>query len=1074
MSEKFNSNRDWKKYLFASSLTLMMAVGVSNTVNAQEVTTDATQSVDTTESTPVVETTTVAASAVETTETPAVETTETPAVDTTVAPTTVAPETTMTKVETTAQTLDVNKAATTVQTVNPGENYTAEQKTVYMSEDQKIVIPTTLTPEQFSQYTWTIDGKPIADAMQWNMETGAWDSNDPLINVSQENNQINIDVNKMFGLDDLSLRWPNNVRRTYQHHIGEHFLKGTDASGKEIIIPLNYRPYENYMSYEEMMKAVDQTVAEAATDRYVAVETIGTSTQGRDIRQGIVAQSKSVVDQYLNNTVPMMLYKPEEFINKIKSGEITDYKVPIYFNNTHADEQPGIDIVRKSFDIYAKQDKITFDTVDDQGNIIQREISMKEILDNAILIFSFAENPDGYANNTRSNSEGFDVNRDTGYQTLPETRAIVEQINKYNPISFMDFHGFVEEFLIEPCTEPHDPNFEYDLLIDNMVNHAKAMGSAGISNSAVDSYLIPYLEWESGWDDSFSGYTGVYAIYQGILGHTIEVPGMNEESFKAGIHAAMGGIDYVINNKEKLMLNKLEIFKRGINKEENPATEKYYENSFGRPKGENGQFFPDYYVIPMTIDRQKNPQAAFEMIEYFKRNGIIVKELTEDKDGYKKGDLIIDMAQAKRGFANHVMYDGANESTYEGMYAELVTNFPEMRGFNAESVFVDNLFKGLLGEVTHTAAPRSTVDKSTYYIVQGNSVTATKAINEAIKNGAKVYKSKDGYYVERDVYEQLLTKYALIAKGVCGEPKGDIIKPMKVYAPGNPNISLGFPSKADSHWALIDMGFDVVDSLEEADILVLDNGDFVPEEVLGKLPTIILGGEALTVIEESGMLRGLQVGRTGGSYEGLMKAIVNKDSLLASGFAANDIFYSNSGAWLNGLPEGFNTVVSINDAEDFYISGWWPGNEEIKGKVVAADGLYNDMPLFIYAGNPTNKNHPEYLYQWVSNALFRTETSEFIEKECPECIVTPGEEKPEEEKPGEDKPGEEKPGEDKPGEDKPGLVEVVDAEETENKASDKEELPETGEADMTMIFSAGVLSILSGLGLIHSARKENE
>ncbi len=42
---------------------------------------------------------------------------------------------------------------------------------------------------------------------------------------------------------------------------------------------------------------------------------------------------------------------------------------------------------------------------------------------------------------------------------------------------------------------------------------------AGVANSKYDS-LYPKLDWGDGWDDSFSR-PGVYAMYHGILGHTI-------------------------------------------------------------------------------------------------------------------------------------------------------------------------------------------------------------------------------------------------------------------------------------------------------------------------------------------------------------------------------------------------------------------------------------------------------------------------------------------------------------------------------------------------------------------------
>lgn len=51
-------------------------------------------------------------------------------------------------------------------------------------------------------------------------------------------------------------------------------------------------------------------------------------------------------------------------------------------------------------------------------------------------------------------------------------------------------------------------------------------------------------------------------------------------------------------------------------------------------------------------------EEAFKMIDYFKRNGVLVTELTENASPFNKGDLVVDMAQAKRGFANHVLYTG--------------------------------------------------------------------------------------------------------------------------------------------------------------------------------------------------------------------------------------------------------------------------------------------------------------------------------------------------------------------------------------------------------------------------------
>lgn len=86
---------------------------------------------------------------------------------------------------------------------------------------------------------------------------------------------------------------------------------------------------------------------------------------------------------------------------------------------------------------------------------------------------------------------------------------------------------------------------------------------------------------------------------------------MNEDSLDAFYYAALGATDYVINNKQELFLNQLEIFKRGIQNENTNAAVKDYlinaqNESIGRPGvDENTNFFPEYYILPVAKDLQK-------------------------------------------------------------------------------------------------------------------------------------------------------------------------------------------------------------------------------------------------------------------------------------------------------------------------------------------------------------------------------------------------------------------------------------------------------------------------------------
>lgn len=90
---------------------------------------------------------------------------------------------------------------------------------------------------------------------------------------------------------------------------------------------------------------------------------------------------------------------------------------------------------------------------------------------------------------------------------------------------------------------------------------------------------------------------------------------------------------------------------------------------------------------------------------------------------------------------------------------------------------------------------------------------------------------------------------------------------------------------------------------------------------------------------------------------------------------------TQSGSWIEGVPTGFMTLANIS-ASDFYVSGWWPNHEGLANKTVAISGLYQGQPMFIFAGNPVNKTHTINFYRWVSNAIFGTNLTSFIEGQC--------------------------------------------------------------------------------------------
>jgi len=863
--------------------------------------------------------------------------------------------------------------------------------TVYMSESAELKDTVQGQGSQAGKLTWTLDNKPIADWKTWNMDSGTF-TGQPFVTIEEKADgndlHLNLQFQKLF-VDDLSLRSPHNIRRTYRNFIGSHELVGTSQDlsltiRKNIIL----RPYEDFHSHEEMLASIEKSRQDAKTDRLVQIENIGKSAQGRDIKLGIISSDQKSIDDYLSITNPQALTKPAEMLVALKNGNL-DYKLPVLINNTHADEQPGIDIITGLFKTFATKDQVSFKTSAADGSEKLVTLNIQDLLKKFIFLFDFTENPDGDVLNTRALANGLDPNRDTGYQANPETRTVAGLINKWNPIALYDIHGFVKEFLIEPATPPHDPNFEYDLLADLMLDNAHNMGRAGVANSGYDKYIIPKLDWGDGWDDSFSGYTAVYAMYHGILGHTIEIPEGNQESYKAGYYAVLGGLDYLAKNPDKLMEMRLNFYLRGINKVEDPKAENELVGPDGQVVGriKKGQekFFPDYYVIPMGLDKDNDSQEAFNMIDYFKRNGVLVKELKEDSGNYKKGDLVVDMAQAKRGYANHVLYKGSDESKWAAMYAELVVNFPDMKGFKAQPVFGDKLFEGKLGEVTALRATRtSQVDnKAPYYVIANTSESAVKAVNQTLAEGKKVYLTDDGYIVDTPTFTSLLDRYAIYGDALYKIPQGPTLKPLKIYAPPHQFSWAGVDAPAHTALALKNMGFEIVDRPEEADVIVLESNNY-DKSLVGLKPSIVVGGSAMQRLEKLGILDGFDAERfkNGSDYEGLMKAVIQDQDPLTSGYKKDGLFYSNSGNWIAKIPANFRTLASIAGS-DFYIAGWWPGNEQLANKVVAIAGTYNEQPLFVYAGNPTNRLHPVHFYRWISNAIFGSQLAELTDLPSP-------------------------------------------------------------------------------------------
>ena len=750
--------------------------------------------------------------------------------------------------------------------------------------------------------------------------------------------------------------------------------------------PENPSPYYDSILYSEIAPRLREI--EVNSNR-VKVDVIGQSAGGRNLFLVTVSAPEAMgrLGQYqaIRNT---MLKDPEKAQSMI--DKFGDFKIPVFINGSiHGGEYTGVDAAIRLIETLA------YDEDSEE---------VRAILENVILLVNVVQNPDGRVMGTRSNANGFDINRDFIAQTQPETTATVRILTEWNPMVVLDLHGTVNPMLIEPCTPPHNPNYEYDLYIKWAYDQALAMEAELIAQTDETEAIIPYRDWDLGWDDWPPSYTPMYAMYHGAYGHTLETPHRDDLGVDAHYAAVWGALKFVVENREAMIRDQIEIFRRGfldllqqpIPPELLPDYPQYQDLMI--------QDFPAAYVIPKDAPFQISSHQPARLVDFLLFNGVQVeqasKAFTLDGTEYPKGTYIVWMDQPKRGLANVILEDGLDLSDIPGLYfysPPSVWSHPRLWG--TERAVMEEKMDIKTHSVNKADAPQGSKEGSIAgaYAYLPTSIAAFKATNDLLKRGVALYRMSQAFadsgrdfgagavIIPNDpaLANELANQYSLDVFALGSLPENAVLmKEQKIAI---------YDDEGVRH-CLETLGFDY-DSVGTGD---LNAG------VISEYDVFLNQGLRWSSLNASGQASFTAWFAAGGDYVGLAdrgraaqfaieagiadvdyeyvtaNAIVrveyDPEDSVAAGFRENGYAFVYYPVWFTRLGDGVKTSASFIDG-DFLLSGFWEnwdagGAAGMPVIVHGESGEEGVQDTVLIGIDPTFRGHPEDTFRIVGNAIF--------------------------------------------------------------------------------------------------------
>ena len=888
---------------------------------------------------------------------------------------------------------------------------------------------------------------------------------------------------------------PHSNGGAYLDLCGYYTLRVT-ADGKDIAsCHAKVVPYDSFRTVYELYDDLE-ALAAMDTELYVAKESMGqTTVDGYDMPYLIVADSKESVDKWLAYT-DLVESDPDLALTKLANGDFDDLRVPMFASNVHSNENAAVNGILEFAHLLLENETISVNTLEgftDAGkellaqemakqnvavpeqiknfasyigfirgengykangslysgqldleeyyNVKNNEVNVKELLGDVFMVIVPEQNIEGYEHMTRTTGQGYDPNRDEANQTLFEDANAMALVNKFNPMVFTEIHGRVEAMLIEPCTPPHEPNYEYDLIAKQFIQLGEAVGMGAIANNPEhNSFEMPHRDylrvdndspsgvaWTEPWDDMTTAYGSQFPVLIGTAGITWELPVYSDVASELVVpYGLMTQAMYIQANKITMLENQAKLFSRGVNNtNSNELVAPWYVDQYDRPgtqtelmrpvydgEGQNGNFYPECYIIPMDSANQKNLYDAAAEMKYLTRNDVKVnvasKEFTYDGVTYPAGTMVVSMYQAKRSLANSQLFDGTFINVWQGLYSESFAQRSNARGYDRVIVAEPAAYKTIMAAcpetINYTQALTYLAAFATQFegvenadvIIDNVSNDSAAAVNALLRAGKTVAMITEGSEKGNFIcsYEDFMTvakDYVITATGVYGANyKAAVILNPLVFLPGKPaNNTSGYVEttlRSGSYnyrfdWlALTAMGFTMTDDLTKANVIVGSRvlSDDALAAVKAGTPYMGYSNDAITGSSAFMQELGVEISSCDMGTDFLGRVVYPNNTLVNATYIneGDDVMYEYGTNWFTKIPKG--ATVLVQNAGKAPLQGCICLTDDelteqfnqYNNGVVGFEYQSGDLDMALFANVLNHKIHQTDEYTFISNFIF--------------------------------------------------------------------------------------------------------